>query len=99
MIIVIANEGYSDVIMNAARDAGARGGTITHARGTGTKEMEQKYGIYITPQKEMTFIVVNVKIRDQVMAAINKVAGIDTRVAGFVVSVPISNISGMKFEN
>lgn len=98
LIVVIGNEGFSDVIMAAARETGARGGTITHARGTGTSEMERKYGIFITPQKEMTFIVVNVKIRDQVMAAINKVAGIDTRVSAITISLPISNVVGLKFE-
>ena len=98
IIIVIVNEGFSDVVMNAARDAGARGGTITHARGTGTKEMEKKYGIVITPQKEMIYILVNSKIRDDVMTAINKVAGTDTNGQGIIFSLPVSDVSGLKFE-
>ena len=98
IIIVILNEGFSEVAMNAARDAGARGGTITHARGTGTKEMEKKYGIVITPQKEMIYILVNSKIRDDVMTAINKVAGTDTNAQGLIFSLPVSDVSGLKFE-
>ena len=98
IIIAIVNEGFSDVVMDAARDNGARGGTITHARGTGTKEMEKKYGIAITPQKEMFHILVNSKIRDNVMAAINKVAGSETNGQGIVFSLPVSNVSGLKFE-
>lgn len=98
IIIVIINEGFSDVVMNAARDNGARGGTITHARGTGTKEMEKKYGIVITPQKEMIYILVNSKIRDDVMSAINKVAGTDTNAQGLIFSLPVSDVSGLKFE-
>lgn len=98
IIIVIVNEGFSDVVMNAARDAGARGGTITHARGTGTKEMEKKYGIVITPQKEMIYILVNSKIRDDVMSAINKAAGTETNGQGIIFSLPVSDVSGLKFE-
>ena len=98
IVIVIVNEGFSDVVMNAARDNGARGGTIAHARGTGTKEFEKKYGIVITPQKEMIYILVNTEIRDQIMSAINKVAGSDTNAQGIVFSLPVSNVSGIKYE-
>lgn len=98
VIIVIVNEGFSEIIMNAARENGARGGTITHARGTGNKDIEQKYGVIITPQKEMIYILVNAKIRDAVMAAINKAAGIETKGQGIVFSVPVANVSGLKFD-
>ena len=98
LIITIINEGFSDVVMNAARESGARGGTIAHARGTGTKEIEKKYGIVITPQKEMIYILVNTKIRDQVMAAINKVGGIETNGQGIIFSLPVSDVSGLKFD-
>ena len=37
MIFFIANEGYSDMIMDAARGAGAKGGTVIKGRGTGAE--------------------------------------------------------------
>ncbi len=98
VIVVIVNEGHSDKVMDAAREAGARGGTISHARGSGTKEMEKKYGIAITPQKEMLYILVNDKIRDAVMSAINTAAGLDTKGQGIVFSLPVDNVSGLKIE-
>lgn len=98
VIVVIVNEGHSDQVMDAARDAGARGGTICHARGSGNKEMEKLYGIVITPQKDMIYILVNVKIRDQVMSNINKVAGLETIGQGIIFSLPVNNISGIKLE-
>lgn len=98
VIVVIVNEGHSDKVMDAARDAGARGGTIAHARGSGTKDIEKKYGIVITPQKEMLYILVNEKIRDAVMSAVNKAAGLDTLGQGIVFSLPVDNISGIKLE-
>ena len=98
VIVVIVNEGHSDKVMDAARDAGARGGTICHARGSGTKDIEKMYGIVITPQKEMLYILVAESIRDKVMDAINKAAGLDTMGQGIVFSLPVNNVSGMKLD-
>ena len=98
VIVVIVNEGYTDQVMDAARDAGARGGTIVHARGTANKEMEKKYGIVITPSKEMIYILVNEEIRDAVMSAVNKVVGIETKGQGIVFALPVSSVAGLKFE-
>ena len=95
LIITIVNEGHADQVMDAAREAGARGGTITSARGSGNKDIEKKYGLVITPQKEMVYIVVNVKERDQIISAINKAVGIETPGQGVIFSVPVDNISGI----
>lgn len=98
VVVVIVNEGHSDKVMDAAREAGARGGTIAHARGSGTKDIEKKYGIVITPSKEMLYILVNENIRDNVMAAINKTAGLDTMGQGIIFSLPVENVSGLKLD-
>ena len=98
VIVVVVNEGHSDRVMDAAREAGARGGTIAHARGSGTKDIEKKYGIVITPSKEMLYILVNENIRDNVMAAINKAAGLDTMGQGIIFSLPVDNVSGLKLD-
>ena len=98
VIVVIVNEGHSDKVMDAAREAGARGGTIIHARGSGTKDIEKKYGVVITPQKEMLYILVNEKIRDAVISSNNKSVGLETPGQGIVFSLPVSNISGLKLD-
>ena len=98
VVVVIVNEGHSDKVMDAAREAGARGGTIAHARGSGTKDIEKKYGIVITPSKEMLYILVNENIRDNVMAEINTAAGLDTMGQGIIFSLPVDNVSGLKLD-
>lgn len=98
LIVVVVNSGFSDVAMNAARDEGAHGGTIIHARGAGTKAMEEKYGIIITPEKEMILIVVNKDIKEKVLAAVYKAAGLATDGQGIAFSLPISNVAGLKFD-
>ena len=50
LIISIFNRGYSDTVMDAAKKAGARGGTVLNARGTGSHEVEKFFGITIQPE-------------------------------------------------
>ena len=97
-IIVLVNSGFADVVMNAAREEGARGGTIIHARGTGTADMEKKYNIVITPDKEMIMILVNDKIKDKVLAAIYKAAGLGSDGQGIAFSLPVDDVVGLKFD-
>ena len=98
VIIALVNTGFAQQAMEAARGEGARGGTIVHARGTGTKEMEKKYGIVITPDKEMLIIVVKTKIRDKVLSAIYKSVGLATDGQGIAFSLPVEDVIGMKFD-
>lgn len=57
MIWVIVNTGYADDVMAAAREQGARGGTIFNARGTGTEEDTRFFGITLVPEKEVLMII------------------------------------------
>jgi len=57
LITVIVNRGYADDVMDAARKAGARGGTIIHARGTGKPDDEKFFGITVVPEKEEVLIL------------------------------------------
>ncbi len=57
LITVIVNNGFADDVMVAARKAGATGGTILNARGTGTEEDVKFFGISLVPEKEMLLIV------------------------------------------
>ena len=91
------NSGFSEVVMDAAREAGARGGTIINARGTGTKDMEKRYNIVITPDKEMIIILTAVEQRDQILSTIYKAAGLGTDGQGIAFSIPVENVVGIKF--
>lgn len=57
LIVVILNQGYVDLVMDAARDAGAYGGTVIHAKGTGMEQAEKFMGVSLAAEKEMIFIV------------------------------------------
>lgn len=98
VIIVLVNSGFADVVMDAAREEGARGGTIVHARGTGTPDLEKKYNIIITPDKELIMILVNQNIKDRVLSAIYKAAGLASKGQGIAFSLPVDDVVGLKFE-
>ena len=70
LILCIVNEGFSEVVMDAARKVGARGGTIVNARGTANKQAENIFNVVIQPEKEMVMIVVSTDIKEEVLHAI-----------------------------
>jgi len=95
LIIAIVNRGSSDLVMDAARRKGARGGTLFHAHGTGNVEIEKYFGVPIQPEKEMLFIIVDPKIKDDVLLEIYKDAGLDSKGQGIVFSVELDDVIGL----
>ena len=49
LIVCIVNAGFSQNVMEAARAAGARGGTIVRGRGSANPEAEEFFNITIQP--------------------------------------------------
>lgn len=99
LIIVIINSGFVDLVMDAAKAAGAGGGTVLHGRGTGNKEIEKLFGITISPNKEIVLIVVPNKIKDKVMKAIYNNAGLDTEGQGIIFSLTLDRVVGVNFNH
>lgn len=57
LLSVIVNNGSADQVMDAARNAGATGGTVIHARGTARPDDASFFGITIVPEKELVMIL------------------------------------------
>ena len=70
MINVIVNKGYAEDAMEAARKAGAGGGTIIGARGTAREDDAAFFGMKIVPEKEMLMILVPAEKKADIVAAI-----------------------------
>ncbi len=96
LIVVILNEGYSDVVMDAARDAGASGGTVLHAKGTGRKQAETFFGVSLAEEKDMIYIVSPSEKKTQIMNAVSTVTGTNTAAGAFCFSLPISDVVGLR---
>ena len=95
MILCIVNNGFSDIVMDAAKEEGARGGTVLHARGTANKEAEEFFHITIQPDKEIVMILVPADIKDAVLHAIYRNAGLKTAGQGIAFSMPVNHVVGL----
>lgn len=91
LICVIANSGFADDIMHAARDAGAKGGTIIKARGTGTEEDSSFFGITIVPEKEMLMILSRKDESGPILDAVRNCSCLSTPGMGIVFCMPVEN--------
>lgn len=94
-IFCIVNAGYSELVMDAAKEVGARGGTVIHARGTANKEAEQYFKITIQPEKDIVMILVPLSIKDAVLHAIYKSAGLKTEGQGIAFSIHVDDVVGL----
>ncbi len=95
LVITIVNRGFSDQVMEAATRAGARGGTVLHARGAGHQEAEKFFGITIQPEKEVVLILVKKEQKQAIMQEICKDAGLSTPGHGFSLSLPVDDALGV----
>lgn len=95
LIIVIVNKGNTDVVMDAARSVGAGGGTVARAKGTGA-EMAKFFGVSISEEKEMVYIVAKREKRDDIMRAVMEKAGSNTESHGVIFSLPVDGVVGLK---
>ena len=91
LIMCIVNDGFSDTVMDCARKAGARGGTIINAHGSAKPEAEKLSGITIQPEKEVVMIVAKLSDSDNILKAIYDNAGLMTDAHGIAYTLPIDN--------
>lgn len=96
LIIVILNEGYSDLVMDAARAAGAGGGTVLHAKGTGGIRAEKFFSVSFADEKDMIYIIAHKDEKAAIMRSINEQAGPATRAGAICFSLPISSVAGLR---
>lgn len=96
LLVVIANQGYTELIMDAARKVHASGGTVIHAKGTGSQQAEKFMGVTLVPEKEMVFIVVRTDQKNAVMRSIMDEAGTSTKAGSIVFSLPVTDTAGMR---
>ena len=96
LIYVIANEGCSDLVMAAARPAGAGGGTVLTGKGTGSKKAQKFLGITLIDEKEIIMIVAPSNKKTDIMKAIIKEAGPGTPASAICFSLPVTEVVGLR---
>lgn len=96
LIVVIANQGYTELAMDAARGAGAYGGTVIHAKGTGMEQAEKFMGVSLAAEKEIIFIVAKKEQKNDIMKAVMEQAGLQSKAKSIVFSLPVTDTAGLR---
>ena len=95
VIFCIVNAGFSDSVMDVAREFGAKGGTVLHARGTANPEAEKLFNITVQPEKEIVVIIVKSEQKDPILKNLYQKVGLKTPGYGIAFSMPVTDVVGI----
>lgn len=98
VILCIVNSGFAEAAMDAAKQVGARGGTIIHGRGTASKEAEKFFNITIQPEKEIVMILAKEDIKDGILHGLYNAVGTNTPAQGIAFALPVDDVVGIHTE-
>ena len=96
LIIAIANRGHVDTVMNAARSAGAMGGTVLHAKGTNPFGENKFFGMSIADEKDMIMILTAASQKTAIMRAIMDQAGVHSPAHTVMFTLPVESVAGLR---
>ena len=94
LILAISNEGFVDVVMDAAREAGAKGGTVLHGKGTASGSHAKFFQVSLVQEKEVILIVAAREEKTAIMQSILTKAGPGTDAGAILFSLPVSEVAG-----
>ncbi len=95
LILSVVNQGYVDALMEAAKAAGARGGTVLHGRKVGVEDDAKFLGIAAQLEKEIVAILTTHEKKNDIMRAITQAFGMNTEARGIIFSLPVEDIEGL----
>ena len=88
--------GYSDDVVDAARVAGARGGTIIKGRRRSSERASQHLGLSTQEEQDFVLIVAPKAKKREIMSAISEACGLGTEAHGVVLSLPVDEAIGLE---
>ncbi len=95
LISAIVNRGFSSEVMDAARAAGAGGGTVLHSRSISNEEAKSFWGLGAQEEKEIVLILAEQEKKTAIMTAISQNHGMNSDAKGMVISLPIDSVMGL----
>lgn len=95
VIFCIVNAGFSEAVMDVAREVGARGGTVLHASGTANSDAEKIFGITVQPEKDIVMILVSSDITGDLLHALYDGVGLKTAGKGIAFALPVQDVVGL----
>ena len=96
VIWVSVASGYSDEVIDAARNAGAKGGTVLRGRQRNSERMRESFGISTQEERDFVMMVVPREKKGEMMAAIGKACGLSTEAHGVILALPVDEVFGLE---
>lgn len=94
-IYTIVERGAADTVLDAAYAAGARGGTIINARGSGPHENKTLFSMAIEPEKEIVMILTKSDLTEGIANSIKEALKMDEPGNGLMFVVDINKTYGL----
>ncbi len=95
LVLAVYNAGYSEDIMEVAKQAGATGGTILNARGVSKEKNETFFGFPLQEEKEIVAILTPEDQKKEIMENINRKCGLKSAAQAVVLSMPVEDVAGL----
>lgn len=93
-ILAAVAGGFSEEVVEAARSAGARGGTIMKGMRDTSHEISESLGMPLMDEQDFVLILVSREIKNEVMNAITAKCGINTEAHGIVSAFALDEVFG-----
>ena len=95
LILAAVAAGFAEEAMEAARSAGAAGGTIIHALSLNNTKAEQFIGVSLLEERDLLFILTKCETKIPIMQALFNKVGLKTEAGGIIFSLPVDKTAGI----
>lgn len=95
LIVATVNIGFSGDVMDAAKAAGASGGTVIHSRWIGNQEAAVSWGLSMQEEKEIVLVLAERDKKTEIMSGISEKCGMRSEAKGLVMALPIDDVMGL----
>ena len=93
LITCVLQNGLAEDVLEAAKNVGVQGATVSYARGTGIRDRMGLMGVVIDEQKEIIRIIVSEEQASRVFEAMHLAAGLDTPGKGIIYISDLENVA------
>ncbi len=96
VIIATVKPDVTDIIVDAAKAAGATGATITPSRGTGIREAKTFFGLTLEAQTDLVMFLLEEHLVQPVMKAIHEAGHFEKPGTGIAFVLPVDQVVGLE---
>jgi nitrogen regulatory protein PII len=100
LIICFVEDGKTDAVMKAAREAGATGSTIiNNARGEGLKQSKTFFGLSLETQRDVILFLVEEHLSRQILETIEQAGEFDQKPGtGIAIQIDVEDAVGVSHQ-